>query len=66
VFLRFSLSEAAELKIWWGRTTWRDGGSIERAGRVGEQVFTKRVRANVFRIVALDAAQNRSSLIRRY
>ena len=39
---------------------------VDRAGVAGEQVFTRRMRASVFRIVALDAAQNRSSLIRRY
>jgi flagellar hook assembly protein FlgD len=66
VRLRFSLSEAAQLRIWWGRSSWRDGGHVDRAGLAGEQVFTRRVRASVFRIVALDAAENRSSVIRRY
>jgi flagellar hook assembly protein FlgD len=66
VRLRFSLSEAAQLRIWWGRSSWSDGGYVDRVGRTGEQVFTRRVRASVFRILALDAAENRSSLIRRY
>ena len=66
VRLRFSLNEAAQVRIWWGRNHWSDGGYVDRAGRVGEQVFRRRVRASVFRIIAVDAAQNRSSLIRRY
>ena len=40
VRLRFSLSEAAQVRIWWGRNSWSDGGSVDRAGRAGEQVFT--------------------------
>ena len=66
VRLRFSLNEAAQVRIWWGRNRWNDGGYVDRVGRVGEQVFARRVRASVFRIVAVDLAQNRSSLIRRY
>jgi flagellar hook assembly protein FlgD len=65
VRLRFSLSEAAQVRIWFGRNRWNDGGYVDRAGRAGEQVFSRRTRARVFRIVATDAALNRAARIYR-
>jgi flagellar hook assembly protein FlgD len=65
VRLRFSLSEAAQVRIWFGRSRWNDGGYVDRAGRAGEQVFSRRTTARVFRIVATDAALNRSARIYR-
>jgi flagellar hook assembly protein FlgD len=57
--LRFRLSEAAQLRIWFGRNRWNEGVYVDRAGRAGVQTFTRRTTARVFRIVATDAAQNR-------
>jgi flagellar hook assembly protein FlgD len=65
VRLRFSLSEAAQVRIWFGRNRWNDGGYADRAGRAGEQVFSRRTTARVFRIVATDAALNRAARIYR-
>ncbi len=65
VRLRFSLSEAARLRIWWGRNRWSDGGFVDRSGRAGTQIFVRRANARVFRIAAVDAAENRASRIHR-
>ncbi len=63
--LRFSLSEAAQVRIYYGRRRWNDGDSVLRNGRAGEQSFSRRVRAGVVRIVAIDPALNRGSVIYR-
>jgi len=63
--LRFSLSEAAQVRIYYGRRRWNDGDSVLRNGRAGEQAFSRRVRASVVRIVAIDRALNRGAVIYR-
>ncbi len=61
--LRFSLSEAATVRIFYGHATWSDGDDIVRPRRAGEHVFSRRVNAAVVRIVATDKALNRSAVI---
>ena len=60
VRLRFSLSEAAQVRIWYGRNHWNDGDSIVRQRTAGTHPFSRRVNARFVRIVALDTALNRS------
>jgi flagellar hook assembly protein FlgD len=60
VRLRFSLSEAGQVRIWYGRNHWNDGDSIVRERSAGTHPFSRRVKARFVRIVALDAALNRS------
>jgi flagellar hook assembly protein FlgD len=58
--LRFTLSERAELQIWYGRRTWRDGSMMVTTRPAGEVYIRRRVRAKIVRIVAVDATFNRS------
>ena len=60
VRLRFSLSEAAQLRIWYGRNHWSDGINIVRQRAAGTHLFPRRVNARFVRIVARDAALNTS------
>ena len=60
VKLRFSLSEDAQLRIWFGRDRWNEGVYIDRPGSAGAEVFSRRTTARFFRIVAVDAALNRA------
>ncbi len=60
VRLRFSLSEAGQVRIWYGRNHWSDGDSIVRQRTAGTHPFSRRVTARFVRIVALDTALNRS------
>jgi flagellar hook assembly protein FlgD len=60
VRLRFSLNEAAQVRIWYGRSHWNDGDSIVRRRTAGTHPFSRRVNARYVRIVALDTALNRS------
>jgi len=60
VRLRFSLSEAGRVRIWYGRNRWSDGDSIVRLRTAGTHPFSRRVNARFVRIVALDTALNRS------
>jgi len=60
VRLRFSLSEAGQVRIWYGRNHWNDGDSIVRQRTAGTHPFSRRVNARFVRIVALDTALNRS------
>jgi flagellar hook assembly protein FlgD len=60
VRLRFSLSEAAQVRIWYGRNHWNDGDSIVRERSAGTHPFSRRVNARFVRIVATDTALNRS------
>ncbi|MGH3037481.1 MAG: FlgD immunoglobulin-like domain containing protein [Gaiellaceae bacterium] len=60
VRLRFSLSEAAQLRIWYGRNHWSDGINIVRQRAAGTHLFPRRVNARLVRIVARDTALNRS------
>jgi len=59
--LRFSLSEPAQVHIWYGRRVWSDGDDIVRDRPAGVQSLWRRVRARVVRIVAVDEAMNRSA-----
>ena len=63
--LRFSLSEAATVRIFYGRYIWSDGDDIVRTRRAGEHMLYRRVIARVVRLVATDAAFNRSAVIYR-
>jgi len=65
VRLRFTLDEAATVRIFYGRRTWSDGDDIIRSRRAGEHVISRRVNASVVRIVATDVAFNRSAVIFR-
>jgi hypothetical protein len=60
VRLRFSLSEAGQVRIWYGRNHWNDGDSIVRERSAGTHPFSRRVNAGFVRVVALDPALNRS------
>ncbi len=58
--LRLRLSESAELQVWHGRETWRDGGSFVVTRPAGETVIRRPARARVVRIIATDDGLNRS------
>jgi hypothetical protein len=60
VRLRFSLSEAAQLRIWYGRNHWSDGTNIVRQRAAGTHLLPRRVNVRLVRIVARDTALNRS------
>jgi flagellar hook assembly protein FlgD len=64
--LRFSLSEPAKVRVWLGRSSWRDGPSFVLERAAGTQTLRRAFRAKVARLVAVDAGLNRSapSLIR--
>jgi hypothetical protein len=57
--LRFWLSETAEVTIWYGRDTWRDGRSFVQDRSGGENYIRRRVRGKVVRILGVDATFNR-------
>jgi flagellar hook assembly protein FlgD len=61
--LRFRLSEKAEVRIWYGRRTWRDGDMIVTTRPAGEVHIRRRVRGKVVRIVAVDPTFNRSGAV---
>ncbi len=61
--LTFSSSEAVHLKIWYGTSRWNDGDMIEVDKPAGTKAHWRRVRALVVRILAVDAAGNRSRLV---
>jgi flagellar hook assembly protein FlgD len=58
--LRLTLSESARLRIWYGRSEWRGGDVVEVTRPAGNVTVRRRIRAGVVRIVATDAALNRS------
>jgi flagellar hook assembly protein FlgD len=58
--LRFTLSERAELQIWYGRRTWRDGTVMVTTRPAGEVYIRRRVRGKVVRIAAMDTTFNRN------
>jgi flagellar hook assembly protein FlgD len=62
--LVFDLSESAKLKIWYGTSHWSDGDMVEvdRPAGAGQQ-YWRRVGAGVVRLLAVDAAGNRSRLV---
>jgi N-acetylmuramoyl-L-alanine amidase/FlgD Ig-like domain len=57
--LRLRLSELARLQVWYGRETWRDGGSFTATRSAGKVTIRRPVRARVVRIVATDDGLNR-------
>ncbi|MGH3023229.1 MAG: FlgD immunoglobulin-like domain containing protein [Gaiellaceae bacterium] len=63
--IRFSLSEPARVRFWYGRRTWRDGSSIVRDRPAGTQVIRRGVRAGVVRLRARDGAGNIRSVVAR-
>jgi hypothetical protein len=58
--LRLRLSEPAELQVWYGRETWRDGGSFVAERPAGDALIRRPFRARVVRIVATDRGLNQS------
>ena len=58
--LRLRLTEPAELQVWHGHETWRDGGSFVVTRPAGEVWIRRPFRAKVVRIVATDGGLNRS------
>jgi flagellar hook assembly protein FlgD len=61
--LNFSSSEAVHLKIWYGTSHWSDGDMIEVDKPAGTKAHWRRITANVVRMLATDAAGNRSRLV---
>jgi hypothetical protein len=61
--LNFSSTEAAHLKIWYGTSHWSDGDMIEVDKPAGTGAHWRRIRANVVRMQATDAAGNRSRAV---
>jgi flagellar hook assembly protein FlgD len=59
--LKLRLSEPAELQVWHGRKTWRDGGTFTVTRSAGEVWVRRPYRADVVRIVATDEGFNRSA-----
>ncbi|HSE82760.1 MAG TPA: FlgD immunoglobulin-like domain containing protein [Gaiellaceae bacterium] len=58
--LRLRLSEPAELRVWYGRETWRDGGSFVVTRPAGSTMIRRPFRVSVVRIIATDDGLNRS------
>ncbi len=62
--LRFALGEPARVTIWYGTSHWSDGDSRRLEGRpAGERRYRRRGVFGVVRVVARDAAGNRSRAI---
>ena len=61
--LRLRLSEGARLQVWYGRKTWRDGGSFVVERPAGTVLIRRPLRARVVRIVATDDGLNRSRAV---
>jgi flagellar hook assembly protein FlgD len=61
--LNFNSSEAVHLKIWYGTNRWNDGDMVEVDKPAGTKAHWRRVRALVVRMVATDAAGNRSRFV---
>jgi hypothetical protein len=62
--LVFDVSEPVSLKIWYGTNHWSDGDMVEVDRPAGaRQQFWRRVGAQVVRMLAVDAAGNRSRLV---
>jgi flagellar hook assembly protein FlgD len=61
--LNFSSSEAVHLRIWYGTSHWSDGDMVEVDKPAGTKAYWRRVRALVVRMLATDAAGNRSRLV---
>ena len=61
--LHFSSSEAVHLRIWYGTSHWSDGDMIEVDKPAGTKAHWRRIAADVVRMLATDAAGNRSRLV---
>jgi flagellar hook assembly protein FlgD len=61
--VRLTLSESARLRIWFGRSGWRGGYVTEVTRPAGIVTVRRPVRARVVRVVATDAALNRSRAV---
>ena len=61
--LRVRLSEHAELRIWYGRENWRDGGSFVVTRPAGDSTIWRPVRARVVRVAATDDGLNRGAAV---
>jgi flagellar hook assembly protein FlgD len=62
--LRLTLSEPARLRIWYGRRTWNDRGSVVVFRAAGARTVWRRGWVRYVRVVAFDAAWNRSAAAR--
>jgi hypothetical protein len=61
--LNFSSSEAVHLRIWYGTSHWSDGDMIEIDKPAGTKAHWRRIAAKAVRMLATDAAGNRSRLV---
>jgi flagellar hook assembly protein FlgD len=61
--LRFSLSEPAKVRVWLGRSSWRDGPTFVLARGAGTQTLRRAFRARFARLVAVDGGLNRSPAV---
>ena len=61
--LRVRLSEPADLQVWHGRESWRDGGSFVVTRPAGDSMIRRSVRARVVRIVGTDDGLNRGTAV---
>jgi flagellar hook assembly protein FlgD len=61
--LRLTLSESARLRIWFGRSGWRGGLVADVTRPAGIVTIRRHVRARVVRVLATDAALNRSRAV---
>jgi hypothetical protein len=61
--LNFSSTEAVHLQIWYGTSHWSDGDMIAVEKPKGTKAHWRRIRANAVRMLATDAAGNRSRLV---
>jgi flagellar hook assembly protein FlgD len=59
--LRFSLSEPARVRVWLGRSSWRDGPTFVLDRAAGTHTIRRAYRARFARLVAVDAGRNRSA-----
>jgi flagellar hook assembly protein FlgD len=57
--LRFTLSEKAEVRVWFGWQEWRGASSILVTRPAGEVLLRRRLPAGIVRLVATDTVQNR-------
>jgi N-acetylmuramoyl-L-alanine amidase/FlgD Ig-like domain len=57
--LRFTLSEKAEVRVWFGWQDWRGASSIVVTRLAGEVLLRRQLPAGIVRLVATDMVQNR-------
>ncbi|HEX2045447.1 MAG TPA: N-acetylmuramoyl-L-alanine amidase [Gaiellaceae bacterium] len=58
--VRIALSEAARVRVWYGTGDWRDGSMVTVDRPAGRSRVWRRAAAGIVRVVARDAAGNRS------